>query len=318
MFNNPAIDIAIGLIFIYALYSLITTTFTELINSWLNLRGKVLRTGIKRMLDDQENKTVNSEILSQTFLARPEYKYLGKKSMFTGKSKLPSYLKPKTFAKTLLSMLDELFDSKKNMSVIKNKLNSDSPSQQYLIRLIEETENNREAFKTAIEEWYCETMERVSGWYKKKAQLVSFVIGLLIAFSLNLNTIEIAKRLGRDEQSGIALVQAASSYVESYRSQDAIPTERLEKIDALTTHIDDLLKDTKTVVSILDIKYPDTEKDSPSWFNYIFGCFLTAIALSVGSPFWFDLLNKLIQLRGAGVQEKNTLNHLSPPKKQTT
>ncbi|MGQ1786242.1 MULTISPECIES: hypothetical protein [unclassified Saccharicrinis] len=304
MLNNPAIDIAIGLVFIYAVYSLIATTLTELINSWLNLRGKVLRTGIKRMLDDQDNKSDTDEILSNIFLERPEFKYLGKKSMFTGKSKLPSYLKPKTFAKTLLNMLDKVYDSQMDLSVVKSKLNPNSPTHQYLIGLIEGAENKTEEFKAGAEEWYSETMERVSGWYKKKAQLTTFIVGLAIAYSMNVNTIEIAKRLGKDEKSRIAMVEAASGYVASYGSLDSIPDKGLEKVDALTTQIEELLNETKTVDSIIDIKFPSLDMDSPSWFTYILGCLLTAIALSVGAPFWFDLLNKLIKLRGSGTQEK--------------
>ena len=33
-----------------------------------------------------------------------------------------------------------------------------------------------------------------------------------------------------------------------------------------------------------------------------FGWFLTAAALTLGAPFWFDLLNQFINLRGAGAK----------------
>ena len=46
----------------------------------------------------------------------------------------------------------------------------------------------------------------------------------------------------------------------------------------------------------------DNNDVGDSWL-YILGCILTAFALSVGAPFWFDLLNRLIKLRGAGVKE---------------
>jgi hypothetical protein len=36
-------------------------------------------------------------------------------------------------------------------------------------------------------------------------------------------------------------------------------------------------------------------------FNFI-GWLLMAIAVSLGAPFWFDLLNKLVNLRLAGVK----------------
>ena len=32
------------------------------------------------------------------------------------------------------------------------------------------------------------------------------------------------------------------------------------------------------------------------------GWFMTGLALSLGAPFWFDLLSKFVNIRGAGVK----------------
>ncbi|MGH7962279.1 MAG: hypothetical protein ACRERD_10730 [Candidatus Binatia bacterium] len=37
-----------------------------------------------------------------------------------------------------------------------------------------------------------------------------------------------------------------------------------------------------------------------SWFLKIVGWLITGVAVSIGAPFWFDLLNKLVDFRGAG------------------
>jgi hypothetical protein len=37
----------------------------------------------------------------------------------------------------------------------------------------------------------------------------------------------------------------------------------------------------------------------------IFGWLITALAISLGAPFWFDLLNKFINLRNAGKNPDN-------------
>jgi hypothetical protein len=34
----------------------------------------------------------------------------------------------------------------------------------------------------------------------------------------------------------------------------------------------------------------------------IFGFVITALAISMGAPFWFDLLKKMMQLRGDGAK----------------
>lgn len=55
MFNNVALDIFIGLVFIYLLYSLLATIIQEMIATRLAFRAKVLEKAILRMLDDTQN-----------------------------------------------------------------------------------------------------------------------------------------------------------------------------------------------------------------------------------------------------------------------
>ena len=40
--------------------------------------------------------------------------------------------------------------------------------------------------------------------------------------------------------------------------------------------------------------------DRSFFWTKIFGLFLTAFAASLGAPFWFDVLNKFMSVRGAG------------------
>src|SRR4051812_32709257 len=52
MFDSEAINIIISLVFIYLLYSLLGTILQEIIATNIQLRGRILRQGISRMLDD--------------------------------------------------------------------------------------------------------------------------------------------------------------------------------------------------------------------------------------------------------------------------
>src|SRR5436190_7946256 len=51
MLNNPALDTAIGLIFIYLLYSLLATTIKEFIATLFAYRPRMLERGLEQMLD---------------------------------------------------------------------------------------------------------------------------------------------------------------------------------------------------------------------------------------------------------------------------
>ena len=55
MFSNVALDVVIGLIFIFLLYSLLATILAEIIATIFAFRAKNLETAISRMLNDDHN-----------------------------------------------------------------------------------------------------------------------------------------------------------------------------------------------------------------------------------------------------------------------
>ena len=52
MFNSVILEIVIGLIFIYLLYSLLATVVQEIISTKFSLRAKILENAVSRMLED--------------------------------------------------------------------------------------------------------------------------------------------------------------------------------------------------------------------------------------------------------------------------
>lgn len=129
MFNNVVLDVFIGLIFVYLLYSLLTTIVQEVIASFLNLRAVVLVKAIRVMLEDRKpldlksnsylgkllERIVNSiktqkdhlycrlpdDTLAKAFYKHPSIKYLSANSL---RSK-PSYIESQNFSATLIKML---------------------------------------------------------------------------------------------------------------------------------------------------------------------------------------------------------------------
>lgn len=126
MFNSIVLDVVIGLVFIYLLYSLFVTILAELIATVLNLRARNLKVAIDRMLNDEKPlgsvrrfldsiwlfKNPNNPVV-KTFYDQPEIKYLGSSGMF----KYPSNFKANSFAKTLMSMLGLSEISNKKMTL---------------------------------------------------------------------------------------------------------------------------------------------------------------------------------------------------------
>ncbi|MFW6371445.1 MAG: hypothetical protein ACOC10_09610 [Bacteroidota bacterium] len=313
MINNPALDVAIGLIFIYAIYSLIATVGTEIVSALLQLRGKYLKKAIMRMLDNGPlpHKSIDKptddqgfkleDDLSPRFLNQPEIRFLGRMTK-TGKEKCPSYIKPVTFARALLNSLDYTWSDDTNLSSLKSRLKPDNPTHKLIINMIDEASGDIEKFKDLTAQWFNNTMDRASGWYKRKIQWITLSTAIIIAFSLNLNTIEIARELGSDKIARIEMVEAAGNYIQHYSNTNAVDKDQLARLDHLNSQMQKLITETSEMESIMDIRFNlQTPMD---WFVYILGCLLTAMALSLGAPFWFDLLNRLVRLRSSGVREK--------------
>lgn len=118
MLDNIALNVVIGLVFIYLLYSLLASVLSEIIATYLGLRARNLKEAVDRMLNDQKDKKhsflwrlwdslklmknpKNDRI--ENFYNYPEIKYLGSTGIF----KQPSQFKSVSFSRTLLIMLSE-------------------------------------------------------------------------------------------------------------------------------------------------------------------------------------------------------------------
>lgn len=388
MTGSVILDVIIGLVFLYLLYSLLATIIQELIATKLAFRSKVLEKAIIRMLEDgnsvtkfaledrlvgfyhllfKPNRLKNKKIASW-FYAHPLIKYLGEDNFFSK----PSYISSSNFSKVMLDLLNGI-DGKDQMNAlnIKNSVmngtintliidrtkDSNSPAVEALndmksdnasVELINkdtalflrsiwmEAEGDLDKFRKKLEDWFDDTMERATGWYKRYTRYILFVVGLLIAASFNIDSVEIAKKLSRDPKLREQMVQNASNYVKE-NQQLGVQLQQLKSggkdssaiaalqsnYDSLTQRSNELSRSADSLVNG-DIKnantllglgyncnhvaplhvfffwYPDA-----SFRNFI-GWLLTALAISLGAPFWFDLLNKLVKLRGTGTSSENT------------
>ncbi len=128
-------------------------------------------------------------------------------------------------------------------------------------------------------------MDRVSGWYKYRTQWVLFWIGLVLAIALNANTVRIAKQLSVDTTLRQSIVAAAQS-AKQPDSKSGKPIE--EQIQQAQTQVS----------AIENLGIPLGWTPSPKIdLQVLLGWFLTAVAVSLGAPFWFDTLNKIMVVR---------------------
>src|SRR6185437_9940047 len=88
-------------------------------------------------------------------------------------------------------------------------------AQQALIALIDAAGDDAAKARQNIEDWFNASMDRVSGWYKRRAQVFIFIIGFFVAISVNADSVIIAKRLATDRSLREALVSAAQDYAKA-------------------------------------------------------------------------------------------------------
>ena len=321
MFDSAVLEVVIGLIFIYLLLSLLATTINEIIMSLLRARGEELHKAIMIMLGDRNINSIPLDQSSkdkQRFIGDAFYNHpLIKKFAEKGKDNKPSYLTNSNFSKVLLDLIKNYEALPENYEELKTKINEKFPKDTALLinSFLDESEGDIAVFKLKLENWFDQMMDRATGWYKRRVQKLLILIGFLMAVVLNADTFQIAKNLSQNEMGRLELVKQAGEFLEE-RGNTANSNNASLNIDSLKNSMIKLLNDdlnkSKSIVGMGwsdDAQYlawserHPSEKVWPFWIlTKIFGWLLTAIAISLGAPFWFDLLNKIMKIRGTGVK----------------
>ena len=277
------LDIFIGLFFTYTLYSLLTTVIVELVAANVQLRARNLRRAIRRMLDDE-----GQIVFSKAFYDQPMIKYLA-----SGLWKIfnkPAYIKSRNFSKAVMEVLkgeDKGNDNSAQTIATKIKSvlqNDNTETGRYLYSLYQDAQGDLMKFRAYLEEWFDDTMERASGWYKKRIQVLTIVVGFAVCFAFNVDTITLVKKLSTDPKLREQYVQLASELA----ANDKLDPKNQSELNTQLRDLSTLMKKSDGIISIERGNFWDV--------NFV-GILISAVALSLGAPFWFDLLNNIMQLR---------------------
>ena len=278
MFGLDVLGVGIGLIVIYLLLSLMCTATNELVAGLLNSRAKTLRKGVEQLFADTGFASFNKEFFEHSLI----------KSLAEGPAG-PSYIPSKTFSKTMLDLIakGEPADSLtwERVRDGAKDLGSDAALVQTLRILVGRTQGDLQKLETEIEAWFDSAMQRVSAWYKKKTHRVVLAIAVVIAGTANADTLTIVNSLSQDSALREALVAQAEAYVQQGR-----PAADLER------NVEEL----KALGVLLGWTSESVPSGFGAWLQKVFGLLLTAFALSLGAPFWFDMLKKAVNIRSVG------------------
>ncbi|KPQ37039.1 MAG: hypothetical protein HLUCCA11_03725 [Phormidesmis priestleyi Ana] len=186
-------------------------------------------------------------------------------------------------------------------------------------RKVKATGDEVQQFQAEIEEWFNHGMERASGVYRRNAKGIGLLIGLAIAFALNADTFYMFQRLSTDQAIRSSIVQTAERLeVRGISSPEALATDL--SIDQLSEQIEGDLRSVGLAVEKTLADYPlpigrtpnvlaaqqRAQADWPIPFipQRLIGWGVTALALSMGASFWFDVLRKVTSVRASGNKPK--------------
>jgi hypothetical protein len=160
--------------------------------------------------------------------------------------------------------------------------------------------------RDAVADWYDEAMDRVAGWYKRRVKWVLLIIATVVTVAVNADSVRIAEQLWYDEDLRAAAVEAAEPYMREAARKDQAASENAESNggeDDGTSHVRETLEELKTDLGTFPIGYPEGFHLACIRMSMIVGWLLTIGAISLGAPFWFDVLGKVSHLRGSGTRE---------------
>jgi hypothetical protein len=193
--------------------------------------------------------------------------------------------------------------------------------------------------RTNVETWFNDTMDRLTGWYKRRAQVITITLGVVFAIALNADTVVMATTLWREPMIRGTLVARAQEFEQPEEIEGVDPATAIEDF---RTQFEGLRLPLGWVPTELDVEeqqlaskkqqctwkpwalsdehveyvlgVPIGEKcwvpvDAPEggiprdWsygLSKILGLLISGCAACLGAPFWFDVLKKLTNVRSAG------------------
>jgi hypothetical protein len=291
MFGAQAVDLVVGMLFIFLVFSLVVSGINEGIARILSSRSRQLWRSLKELLDGSAGKgdqrpqrdvqvdaksPLSLQLYSHPMIQQLETAVRDKRSRL---SRIPST----DFARGLIDVVVPgdtvtVEDFEKAIKQLPNGL--EAP----LRAVAKEVGNDVEKLRRGIGEWFDARMTSLSAAYRRRTKWALFAIGLVVAAVLNVDAIDAAQRLYRDEVLRTAVAEQAVNVASQCQDQ--------QDVEMCTRNaVSDLDGAVHLPVGWTDRTLSDIEG------SQVVGWLLAGIALSQGAPFWYDLLRKATGVR---------------------
>ena len=180
------LDVVVGVSFVYLLLALICTTANEWIAGVRGLRAKTLERGVGQLLGPLAAEFYRHPLIAT--LSEP-----GRK---------PSYIPAHMFSSATLDVLGRHEENSAPAKHVRAGIAALRVKHAGLPA-------DQAAHAAALEDWFNTSMDRVSGWYKRRLQLITVAVAAVVTLAVNADTLSIVTVLWRSPAERAAIVEAA-------------------------------------------------------------------------------------------------------------
>ena len=237
----------------------------------------------------------------------------GTGSKWSALRSLPAYISAQSFAEAVIDLVIPNAAGDTLMDTVETNIEDlpESALKASLLPLAVNANKDLGKFRSAVERWYDDHMDRVSGWYKRYTAVITLVIGGLLVLLLNINTLTIARTLYAQSavNQAVSTVAAKAVNCPSGQSGQTCLTTLEEQLASAATAGLPIGWGTVRDCQVPGVKCGWWEKRGiisrhgssvAQVLVVLAGFVITIIALVPGARFWFGLLSKLGTLRSSG------------------
>jgi hypothetical protein len=271
MFGSQALETAIGLVLMFFVLATAASAVVEIGSRFTRLRAKGLQRALARIVSGEQHPPRVGNAKADELI-----------KLATGRTR-SAYMSATSFA-------DAVTELAARVNTVEGAFFK--PMIEKLDALAREARGDLTKVKAGLETWFDQTMTATAETYKKFTAIILFCVGGVLAVSFNASTVHVTNDLWHDSVLRAAVVEAAGKTTTASTTGAAATCSDKNEITNAKCAIDKI-DDFK-----LPLGYGDSSLKAELDLAHVAGWLLTALLVMLGAPFWFDLLTRLVALRG--------------------
>jgi hypothetical protein len=207
---------------------------------------------------------------------------------------------------------------------------ADSSIKTALTTFINQAGEDFDQFKKSIAAWYNDVMDHASGWYKRNTQVLLLAIGAVLCVLNNVDTVKLVRALSGSPELRAKVALAAENLSEA--GLDTVKSDSAAELkQALFSTRLPLWWSRAEFQNWWGVDAPEALSGHPAGTSRalhfimkvlalivstkVLGLVISTMAVSMGAPFWFDVLNKFVNVRLIGKRPEPSVPIASEPTK---